>query len=280
MVHTISLVNMKGGVGKSTLAVNLAWEYATSPWHRRILLADLDPQFNASQYLIGQQQYEKAVLEEAKPTMWDLFEQNTRMPGQPLKEFDPHAAIHPVRRFQPGGRIDLIPSRLELALSLRNPAQKESLLQKSLVQVASGYDIIIIDCPPTESVLTYAAYLASDHVLVPVKPEYLSAIGLPLLRQSLGDFNRENPGHDLSVAGVVFNGVSDYSPEELRAKSEVRELAKDFNWKVFRAEVPYSRSFPKGAREGQPIFWTSYARTKPALKFRDFAAELGRAIGI
>jgi chromosome partitioning protein len=280
MAHTISLLNMKGGVGKSTLAVNLAWEYATGPWDRRILVADLDPQFNASQYLIGQQQYEKAVLEEAKPTMWDLFEQNTRMPGQPLKEFDPHAAIHPVRRFQAGGCIDLIPSRLELALSLRNPAQKESLLQKSLVQVGTDYDIIIIDCPPTESVLTYAAYLASDHLLVPVKPEYLSAIGLPLLKQSLGDFNRENPGHDLDVTGIVFNGVSDYSPEELTAKREVRQLAVAFNWRVFRAEVPYSRSFPKGAREGQPIFWTSYARTKPAQKFRDFAAEFARATGL
>ena len=251
MAHTVSLVNMKGGVGKSTIAVNLAWEYATDPWHRRVLLADLDPQFNASQYLIGQEQYAKAVLEEAKPTMWDLFEQNTRTPGQPLREFDPRAAIHPVRRFQSGGRIDLIPSRLELALSLWNPAQKESLLQKSLAQVATEYDIVIIDCPPTESVLTYAAYLASDHVLVPVKPEYLSAIGLPLLRQSLGGFHRENAGHELDVTGIVFNAVSDYSPEELRAKSEVRELAKDFSWKVFRAEVPYSRSFPKGAREGR-----------------------------
>lgn len=280
MACTISLVNMKGGVGKSTLAVNLAWEYATAPWHRRILLVDLDPQFNASQYLIGQEQYEKAVLEDAKPTMWNLFEQNTRTPGQPLTIFDPHAAVHPVQRFRDGGRIDLIPSRLELALSLRNPAQKEALLEKSLTQVETGYDIIIIDCPPTESVLTLAAYLTSDHVLVPVKPEYLSAIGLPLLRQSLGDFNRENPGRDLDVVGVVFNATTNYRPEELKAKSEVRELAREFSWKVFDAEVPYSRSFPKGAREGQPTFWTSYARTTTAERFRAFAQEFAVAISL
>ena len=122
------------------------------------------------------------MLEDAKPTMWNLFEQNTRTPGQPLGIFDPYDAVHPVRELRSGGRIDLIPSRLELALSLRNPAQKESLLPKSLAQIEADWDFIIIDCPPTESVLTYAAYLASSHVLVPVKPEYLSAIGLPLLR--------------------------------------------------------------------------------------------------
>jgi chromosome partitioning protein len=280
MAHTISLVNMKGGVGKSTLAVNLAWEYATGPWYKRVLLADLDPQFNASQYLIGQEQYEKAVLEDAKPTMWNLFEQNTRIPGTPLGSFDPHDAVHPVRQIRPTGRIDLIPSRLELALSLRNPAQKESLLQKSLAQIEADYDVIIIDCPPTESVLTYAAYLASNHVLVPVKPEYLSAIGLPLLRQSLGDFNRENPGRDLDVTGIVFNGSSGYSPEEIKAKNEVGGLAGDFGWKVFKAEVPYSRSFPKGAREGQPIFRTSYARTDQAARFQAFAAEFAEAINL
>lgn len=273
MACTVSLVNMKGGVGKSTLAVNLAWEYATDPWNKRVLLVDLDPQFNASQYIIGQEAYEKAVLEDARPTIWNLFEQNTRTPGQPLTMFDPHTALHPVYKSRNGACIDLIPSRLELALSLRNPAQKESLLQKSLAQLQIDYDIIFIDCPPTESVLTYAAYLASDYVLVPVKPEYLSAIGLPLLRQSLGDFNRENPGHNIGVAGVVFTNATNYAPEETRSKNEVRELAKEFDWRVFDAEVPYSRSFPKGAREGRPIFWTSYARSTTYAKFLSFAKE-------
>lgn len=146
MACTIALINMKGGVGKSTLAVNIAWEYATAPWHRRVLLVDLDPQFNASQYLIGQQRYVKTVLEDGKPTMWDVFEQNTRIPGQPLRPFDPHAAILPFRKYHGGGRLDLIPSRLELAFSLRHTAQKESLLDKTLAPVKTDYDVIVIDC--------------------------------------------------------------------------------------------------------------------------------------
>lgn len=108
-----------------------------------------------------------------------------------------------------------------------------------------------------------AADFASDHVLVPVKPEYLSSIGLPLLHQSLNEFKRVSPGQNIDVAGIVFNATANDSPEETKAKSEVKKLAKTFGWKVFDSEVPYSRSFPKGAREGQPIFWTSYARSAP-----------------
>jgi chromosome partitioning protein len=122
--------------------------------------------------------------------------------------------------------------------------------------------------------------LASSYVLVPVKPEYLSAIGLPLLRQSLGDFRADNTGHSVRVAGIVFNSATEYEPEELRSKNEVRALAKQFGWKVFNHQVPYSRSFPKGAREGQPIFWTSYARSKPKQRVQGFAAELADAVGV
>src|SRR5690348_5722737 len=117
---------MKGGVGKSTLAVNLVWEYATRPWDRKVLLVDLDPQFNASQYLLGQEQYVRSVLQKDRPTIWNLFEQNTVAPGLPRSPFDPRDTVQNVADFPGAGRIDVIPSRLELALSLRNPAQKES----------------------------------------------------------------------------------------------------------------------------------------------------------
>ena len=61
MAHKVALINMKGGVGKSTLAVNLAWEMATAPWHKSVLVIDLDPQFNCSQYLIGARQIEGII---------------------------------------------------------------------------------------------------------------------------------------------------------------------------------------------------------------------------
>ena len=281
MAKKISLINMKGGVGKSTLAVNLAWQFAAyRKWAKRVLVVDLDPQFNASQYLIGAHKYQE-ILQNEIPTIWNVFEQLTHTPGRPKPTpLEPSAVLYNVVSYRTsGGKIDLIPSRLELAYSLRNPGQKESLLTKLISEIESQYDLILFDCPPTESILTIAAYLTSDYLLVPVKPEYLSSIGLPLLVRSMDEFKRSPYGkHDLALAGIVFNATSGYSPEEEKAKREVKSMAEANGWYIFEAEVGYSRSYPKGAREGKPIFSTSYARTSQARKFHAFAEEFAQRI--
>src|SRR5881394_62927 len=111
MAKTVSLINMKGGVGKSTLAVNLAWHFAAyGDWHKKVLVVDLDPQFNASQYLLGVSAYE-AILNSKQPTIWDIFEQGTSTPSGKLILPNAHAPIHKHRTFYGGGSIDLVPSR-------------------------------------------------------------------------------------------------------------------------------------------------------------------------
>lgn len=278
MAKTVSLINMKGGVGKSTLSVNLAWHFAAyRNWLKKVLVVDLDPQFNASQYLVGVSAYQQ-ILEDKRPTIWDIFEQYTRIPGAEPRAFDVSDVVRNVADFQGGGRLDLIPSQLELAWSLKTPGPKEHLLAKALKKIEGYYDLILIDCAPTESILTTSAYLASDFILVPVKPEYLSTIGLPLLVNSMEDFKKHYEEHTIELAGVVFNATTNYSPEELKAKRAVRDLAKKNGWYVFSAELPYSRSYPKGAREGQPIFRTSYARSDQASLFRAFAQEFATRI--
>lgn len=280
MAIKTALINMKGGVGKSTLTVNLAWHFAAySNWSKKVLVIDLDPQFNASQYLLGVAQYESLLLKNL-PTVWEIFEQNTRTPAGVNEISDPNTAIQNVKRFHGGGVIDLIPSRLELSLSLKNPVNKDRQLSKFISKVEANYDLIFIDCAPTESILTTAAYLTSDYLLVPVKPEYLSSIGLPLLVNSMQEFKNQYENQKLELAGVVFNSADDYSPEEQLSKSRVREIAKKNGWYVFNSEVPYSRSFPKGAREGQPIFRTSYSRGSKVLLFNNFAKEFAQTIGI
>jgi chromosome partitioning protein len=145
--------------------------------------------------------------------------------------------------------------------------------------VADDYDLIIIDCAPTESLLTTAAYLASDHVLVPLKPEYLSTIGLPLLARSLEDFHQYND-HKVEMLGVIFNHATQYEPEEALSKREVRAETKRFGWYLFGSEISYSRSYPKGAREGKPIFRTSRAQEKQRARFGAFAHEFTTRLGI
>lgn len=280
MAIKVSLINMKGGVGKSTLTVNLAWHYAVyKPWDKKVLVVDLDPQFNASQYLLGVSDYE-AILNANKPTVWDIFEQGTRTPSGKASIADPRSAIYKYKNFSDGSCIHLIPSRLELALSLKNPGHKERHLSRLIKEIEDDYDLILIDCAPTESVLTTAAYLSSDWLLVPVKPEYLSTIGLPLLVNSMQDFKEEYENTGLQLAGVVFNAASDYLPEEALAKDTVRKIAKKNKWHVFENEVDYSRSYPKGAREGQPIFRTSYSRWNKVVNFQRFANSLAKSIGL
>jgi len=274
---------MKGGVGKSTLAVNLAWQFTAYPlWKKNVLLVDLDPQFNSSQYLLGVEGYTDQVLTPGKQTVWDLFEQRTVVPGaakpKPVTRQD--AIVNVASFLSQDNRLDLLASRLELAWSLKNPASKDDLLERFLRAVDKDYDLVIIDCAPTESMLTTAAYLASHHVLIPVKPEFLSTIGLPLLARSLQDFHDYYDTYSVEIAGIVFNHASDYRPEEAKSKSEVRAEAKRQGWHVFSNEVRYSRSYPKGAREGRPIFTTSYSRSTAAANFHAFAQELATRIGI
>lgn len=280
MAKVVSLINMKGGVGKSTLTVNLAWHFVAAPkWRKNVLVIDLDPQFNSSQYMVGTEAYER-LYKKGKPTTWEIFEHQTVTPRGTITLEKESDAIHQVEKGYFGGSLGLVPSRLELANVLRNPAQKERRLKNFVSKITDNYDLILIDCAPTESVLTMAAYLASEWILVPVKPEYLSSIGLNLLVRSMTDFKRDNPESSLELAGVVFNSTSDYSPEEALAKRDVRKVSKENEWHVFKNEVPYSRSFPKGAREGQPIFRTSYARSSRISEFRGFADEFAERIGL
>lgn len=281
MAKKVSLINMKGGVGKSTITINLAWHFAAkSEWNKKVLVLDLDPQFNASQYLIGQTAYKK-ILDDSIPTIWDVFEQFTHLPGRPTPSpLDPQRVVYKVKHFHGGGCIDLIPSRLELSFSLRNPAEKEQLLAKLISKIEGKYELIILDCAPTESFLTMAAYLASDYILVPVKPEYLSSIGLPLLVNSMEEFEKHHEDHNLELAGIVFNATSDYVPEEVKSKAEVKKIARKNGWYIFENEISYSRSYPKGAREGEPIFRTSYSRYSSAARFQAFAEEFAKRIGL
>lgn len=282
MAIKVSLINMKGGVGKTTLAVNLAWAFADAidGWAVRVLLVDLDPQFNASQYMLGYHRYRTRIHAANAPTVQSIFEGS----HAPLDHSSVSHNVYADYRVEYGeelhGRLDLIPSRLELAYVLRQPEQKEHLLADFISKVENRYDLIFFDCPPTESLLTTAAYLASDYVLVPVKPEFLSIIGLPLLARSMADFNSKFPDRQLQLAGIVFNESDEYIPEAEKSKQTVHEVARQRGWYVFESEISYSRSYAKGAREGQPIFRTSHARWDRKKTFRAFAHELQDRIGL
>lgn len=249
----VSFMNMKGGVGKSTLAANIGWFAA---YHRglRVLLVDLDPQFNLSQYIMGVQDYE-ALVDRKQPTIEALF--------APLSGEAPatlRTIVQPIRIWDDGSRIDLVPASLDLAWSMRLALEKAHVLRDELETVRGEYDLVIIDCAPTESILSTAAYYAADWIVVPVRPEFLATIGLPLLMKSIREFeNTHQTEHPPVIAGILFNGVSDRT-EHVRARRDVRETAERYDLPVFENEISHSDSYPSGARQGKPIFMTDNAR--------------------
>lgn len=281
MAVAVSLINMKGGVGKTTLAAQLA--HAADRRNLRTLAVDLDPQSNLSQALLSPEKYVK-MLKDKKPTISALFEQylppsdGSASPGP----IDIHDVIVKKAGYWAKTTLDLIPSRLELSHTLKNPTGKERRLARALSKVADQYDLILLDCAPTESILTEAAYHASRYALVPVKPEFLATIGLPLLGRSIQEFKYENTDHDLDICGIVFNHSSSYSegPEGKKSVKEVQAEAKKNGWNVFETHVRYSASYPKAAREGTPIANTSHVRWEVTTEFSRFVDEFLDSIGL
>lgn len=281
MATVVSMINMKGGVGKTTLAMHLA--HTADSMDLRTLAVDLDPQSNLSQALMGPKAYVN-YIEDHRPTVVHIFDEyvpTDSRSGSP-RLLDINEVIVKKAGYWKDSTLDLIPSRLELSRTLKNPAGKERRLAKALAQVRKQYDLIIIDCAPTESVLTDAAYYASRYVIVPIKPEFMATVGLPLLARSLQEFRLENEDHEIEIAGLVFNHSSSYTagPEGQQSIREVSDFAAHNGWHVCENQIRYSASYAKSAREKTPLSRTSYTRYEVVQGFRRLAEEVFDLIGV
>jgi chromosome partitioning protein len=170
----ISLVNMKGGVGKTSVAVNLAAHLARDHG-KKVLLVDLDPQTNASLSLMSEDAWAKWTAKHG--TMADVFEltASPKRGGEKVSLAD--CIVRGVVPEIPG--LDLLPSHLRLTfldLDLASRPGRERIFGRKLEKVASNYDVILCDCPPNLQTATQNALFASDFYLVPMQPDFLSSI--------------------------------------------------------------------------------------------------------
>lgn len=242
---TISVINMKGGVGKSTISALLC-RYALSNRNSDVLAVDLDPQANLSQSFM-RNNYDQ-FLKQRKPSIVELFNgyqpptSSVRSPGQ----LSPNDVVTTISKVGTNS-LEIVPSRFDFSDNLTNSIRPNPrVLATFLANYFQHKDLIIIDCAPTESILTQSAYHASGLILVPVKPEYFATIGFPLLEQSLSTFRRANRGHTIDVAGIVINngfydGGNDGGPEKERAMKEISAEAKSNQWHIFDNEIPFVR---------------------------------------
>ena len=189
----IAVINMKGGVGKTTIASLLA-RHAARTRNMNTLAIDLDPQANLSQVLMGANSYRSFINSKA-PSIVEVFRGYV-----PTTDDSPSPSTlntsNAVRRISPNLR--LIPSRFDFSDNLVNSVKPDPrVLARLIAGNFQDTDLVIIDCAPTESVFTQAAYHASRYILVPVKPEFLATIGFPLLRRSLESFQEResSTGH-------------------------------------------------------------------------------------
>jgi chromosome partitioning protein len=273
----ISVINMKGGVGKSTLAALLC-RYASRRLNLDVLAIDLDPQANLSQAFMGAAY--STFLSEAKPSIVEIF--NGYLPSSNTRRSPSSISAEEVAvssaRFG-SESLQIIPSRFDFSDNLIGALRPDpKILARCLSDNFQKKDLVIIDCAPTESVLTRAAYHASGLILVPVKPEYFATIGFPLLQQSLTKFRDENRGHTIDVAGIVINnafyhGGNDGGPEKSRAIIEIRAEAKKNEWHVFKNQIPHSRGFPKMMRG-------DFNYLGNATDYIYFAKEFFNAVGV
>jgi chromosome partitioning protein len=244
---TICVINLKGGVGKSTISALLSRRAYT---HKNldVLAVDLDPQANLSQGLMHTSY--AGFLSNRRPSIVEIFN-GYQPPSQSSPGATPLASSAELLASTGDRSFELIPSRFDFSDNLVGAVRPDPrVLARHLAANFQHKDLIVIDCTPTESVLTLAAYHASGKVLVPVKPEYFATIGFPLLNQSLANFRNQNRGHTIDVCGIVinnafYNGGNDGGPEKTRAMAEIRTEAAKNQWPIFEREMYHSRGYPK-----------------------------------
>jgi chromosome partitioning protein len=232
----ISVVNMKGGVAKTTLAVNLA-DCLCRRLEKKVLLVDIDPQFNATQCLIEPNDYKKR-LENNESSVLNIFESPRASAStvKGLKVIKP-TQYKDVKPTQLTKNFHILMGNIQLYRIEMAPGEgMEQRLKRYLDTVKDLYDLAIIDTPPTPSVWMSTALIASNYYLVPCKPEPLSTTGIDLLK-SVVEQKQENYDMDLKCAGLVLTIAEKYTKayQEAVAFIEDDEFWKDY---LFRYELP------------------------------------------
>ena len=242
----ISLSNQKGGVGKTTLAFNLAHLLSEE---FKILAVDLDPQGNLS-LAFGVEKEENRALA--------IFERSPKIDPIPISE-----------------QIDLVPSNIELSRVESNVTLSTyGKLKNALREARGNYDFIIIDCPPSLGVFTLSAFMASDFVLVPITPALFSLAGTRDLIDTVYMIKQDGYNPSIEMLGFVLNMVD----RTTVARSVEGMLRENFGDKVFRTFIPRTVRVEEAVHQSKPVH-VCFPNHKAAFAFRSLKEELLERLG-
>ena len=249
MTRIIAIANQKGGVGKTTTAINLAACLAER--HRRTLLVDADPQGNATSG-VGVRK------NELEHSIYDLFV------GSATAE---ECILRKVYK-----RLDVLPSHVNLSgaeIELLDMPRKEFILKEKLAPVLKSYDYVIIDCPPSLSMLTLNAMTTAQSILVPLQCEFYALEGLSQLIYTV-NLVKERLNPDLVIDGVVFTMYDSRTKLSAQVVENVRVNLKQ---RIYRTVIPRNVRLAEAPSYGEPVIVYD-SKSAGAESYRKLAKEV------
>lgn len=226
-MEVISVINQKGGVAKTTTALNVASSWAKQGL--RVLLIDLDPQSSATRAIFDDRDFEK--------TIYDVIVGHAG-----IKEVVVHSEVF---------GIDVIPAEIMLSgidMQLAAHFGREQILKRKLEGLTERYDRILIDCSPSLGLMTINALLASKEIIIPICPEYFSMKGIDLILETLKNI-RQGLGYTVGVRGVV---ITRYRNRRI-VKEVIQQVRDKYKLKVFDSYIPDNIAVEEAHHRHRPV---------------------------
>jgi chromosome partitioning protein len=255
VAHALALANQKGGVGKTTTAVNLA-AYLAEQGHR-VLLADLDPQGNATSS-VG---VDKNSIQQST---YEVLIDGQSLESCTIEDIRPNLDLLPANGMLAGAEVELVGLR-----------RREYRLREMLATMADNYSAIVIDCPPSLGLLTVNALTAANAVVIPIQCEYLALEGLMQLVNTI-DLVRRRLNPALDVLGVV---MTMYDARTRLSPQVVQDVRRFFPSRLLHTVIPRTVRLAEAPSYGQTIFeYDPSSRASAA--YGAIGVEIARRIGL